>query len=122
MRPVPVVSDKDISNHFWGGEPSRRQKRKAASVEKLTPFKEFWQEHLGQLFEVPSDSQIFMWRKMAGFDAEILEDCILDLCRRAQSPMNPVDTYGHALKHFSAVLIRRTRQKFGRVRPLDVAA
>jgi hypothetical protein len=121
VKPIRVVTESDIAAAFM--EPSRRAKRKEAAAEKLIPFKEFWREHLGELFEVPSDSQIFMWRRMAGFDAGLLNECVLDLRRRAQSqiPMN-LDRRGHALRHFSAVLIRRTRAKYGKVRPMEVAA
>jgi hypothetical protein len=122
MKPVRVVSDKDIADAFREGQPSENQRRKAAAAEKLMPFKKCWQQHLGELFEVPSDSQIFMWRKMAGFDEGLLVECILDLRRRALSPLNADDPWGHALRHFSAVLIRRTKAKYGKVRPLAVAA
>jgi hypothetical protein len=121
MKPVPIVSDRDIAAAFRDGEPTRSERRIAEHADKLkllTPFKDSWQKNLGSLFECPCDAQLFMWRKMAGFDAEILEQCTLDLRRRAQQgKFNALDPYEHALRHFSAKLIYLTRGKYVRVRP-----
>ena len=83
----------------------------------LDKFEDFWNFELGALFECPSRKQLTLWLKISGWDFALLEECIADLWSRARSPLSPEDPYGHALRHFSAALIRKTRAKYGMVRP-----
>ncbi len=56
---------------------------------------------------------------MCDWDFSLLEESIADLRSRAKQspPMNPTDPYDHGLKHFSSTLIRKTRAKYGKIRP-----
>ena len=107
MKP-PKISNADLRAAF-GTRPK--------PVDK---FRELWQTELGEVFECPGAKQIQIWLQMAGRDFEILIGAMQDLASRARSPMNEHDPYSHGLRHFSAALIRRTRAKYGRVRPLQL--
>jgi hypothetical protein len=104
MKPVPRVSRDDISRAFISDEGHMER------LEIVATFKQRWQVHLGYLFEVPSDNQIFTWAKIAKWDTTLLAASIEDLRCRAKHPM---DSYEHGLRHFSAALIRRMRGKYG---------
>src|SRR6266404_4382145 len=98
---MPKVSSDDISRAFVPDEGH------AERLEIVATFKERWQDHLGHLFEVPTDDQIFMWAKIAKWDTKILAASIEDLHCRAKHPMRPDNPYDHAMRHFSAAVIRR---------------
>jgi len=83
-------------------------------------FRDRWNAELGEYFIVPGRNQLKVWLKMCGWDWEILAASIADLESRVAShpPLSTYeDPYEYALRYYSASLIRRTRQKHGRVRP-----
>jgi len=82
-------------------------------------FRELWRDELGHLFECPRDEQLTTWLVMAGCDFQIVRESVADLLDRAQwkTPLNPDDQWGHAIAHFSARLIHKTKSRYGRVRP-----
>jgi hypothetical protein len=102
---IPKISDSDIRAAF-GTRPK-----------PVDQFRELWQTELGEVFECPGAKQIGIWLQMAGWDWEILIAAMQDLASRARSPMNEHDPYSHGLRHFSATVIRKTKDRYGRVRP-----
>lgn len=85
-------------------------------------FADYWTFQLADLFEVPDQRQLFTWLFLCSFDFTLIEECIADLRNRASQvnpPMNPDDPWSHMLKHFSSVLIRKTRARYGKVRPQE---
>jgi hypothetical protein len=80
----------------------------------LAQFTDHWQTHVGNVCECPTDEQILRWYKMAKWDFALLAASIEDLKCRAKHPMNPVDPYGHCIKHVSAAIIRRACAKYRR--------
>jgi hypothetical protein len=122
MKPVLTVTSNDISRAFREDGRTRYERRMAAHQERLLVvrnFEEQWNTTLGHLFECPDRDQIFTWLRMVGWDDQILCECIEDLrCRTNSLPgLDPIDPYNHGLKHFSAALIRKTRAKYGHIRP-----
>lgn len=117
---VPTVSAKDIHQAF--GADSKSAKHRQVRLELEEEFIELWNAELGHLFECPDRNQIKTWMRMCGWDFTLLDESIADLRNRAQSPMNPGDPYAHGLRHFSASLIRKTRAKYGVVRPTEQRA
>jgi len=105
---IPRITDHDIAAAF-----GRRQN----SVGK---FRDIWEDSLGHLFECPGSKQLKTWLQLCGYDWEILAASISDLRSRTAShpPLATYeDPYEYAIRYFSAALIRRTRQKYGHVRP-----
>jgi hypothetical protein len=101
-----------------------RPKYHAARLEFYEKFHHLWSFELGELFEVPDRTQCFTWFAMCSWDFSVLASCIDDLRFRASQhpPLNAADPYDHAMRHFSACLIRLTRSKHGRIRPTIKAA
>ena len=85
-------------------------------------FRERWNAELSEYFVLPGRNQIATWLKISGYDFELVTASIAELRGRALShpPFSDYeDPYQYMLRYFSATLIRRTRQKYGRVRPLQ---
>jgi hypothetical protein len=118
---IPKVTAIDYLTAFTDGDESnqpqtRRQRRLANhkdALRLLAEFKECWQAHLGDLFEVPTDNQIFKWFQIAKWDFLLLTASIEDLRCRAKHGTDPHNPYGHCLWHFTSALVRRMRGKYG---------
>ena len=104
MKP-PKITDSDLRAAF-GTRPK-----------PVDEFRELWGAELGEVFECPGAKQIGIWLQMAGRDWEIIQECVGDLKSRARSPLNPDAPWEHAMRHFSATLIRKTKNRCGCVRP-----
>jgi hypothetical protein len=125
MKPIPTVSDSDISRAFIG-ELSPRQQRKQANrdsrLKLLAEFKACWWTNLGNLLDVPTNKQIFTWFRTAEYDWNVLSANIAALRSRAKHAFDGGDPRGHALRWFTAALVRRTQAKYGRCHSMAVAA
>jgi hypothetical protein len=82
-------------------------------MELLVQFKECWQTALGDLIELPPDTQFFKWFSISKWDFQLLVMAIEDLRCRVKFGLDVHDPYGHALRHFTAALVRRVRGKYG---------
>ena len=120
MTTLPKVSSADYLRAFIEATPDSPQPQiprpaesHADRLELLAEFKFSWDEQLGHLFEIPSDPQLWKWLQIAKFDYQLILHALQDLRSRAKNPMGPNDVYGHAIRHFSASLIRRVNGKYG---------
>jgi hypothetical protein len=115
MNPVRVVSETDIAVAF-AGELSPRQQRKLANRESrlklLAEFKACWRANLGNLFDLPTEKRILTWFRTAEYDWDLLRATIENLRSRAKHGFDPRDSRGHALRYFTAALVRRTQAKY----------
>jgi len=118
---VPKVTTTDYLNACTDGDesnqPQTRHQRRLANhkdaLRLLAEFKECWQVHLGDLFEIPTDRQIFKWFQIAKWDFLLLAASIQDLRCRAKHGMDTHNPYAHCLRHFTSALVRRMRGKYG---------
>jgi len=117
---IPKVSTSDYLREFLEQVPAAQHPAVARNyathtdrLELLGQFKACWHEHLGHLFECPSDGQLFKWLKISKWDFQIVVHAVEDLRSRAKHPMDAEDPYRHALNHYSASLVRRMRGKYG---------
>jgi hypothetical protein len=110
MSNVRKITDKDIRAQFGTGR----------TYPLVQQFRERWQAELGELFVCPGRNQIVTWLRIAGWDWELLAASIADLANRAVSApalSSYDDPFLYGIRYFSPSLIRRTRQRYGRVRP-----
>ena len=117
---IPKISTGDYLRDFLQEVPAsehpavqRQYETHEDRLRLLAQFKQIWNEQLGHLFEVPDDDQLFRWFKISKWDFQLLCMSIEDLQSRSEHPMGPHDVYGHAIRHFSASLVRRVRGRYG---------
>lgn len=81
-------------------------------------FREQWQAQVGQYFETPDRQDCFGWYRIAGWDNAVLTDAIDSLSKRCNKQgFDPGREWEHMIRFMSAVIINRTREKYGRVQP-----
>jgi hypothetical protein len=110
MTTIRKITDCDIRSAFGTGRTWPLVQR----------FRESWRAMLGEFFVCPGRNQIVTWCRICGWDWELLAASIADLASRAVSApalSSYDDPFLYGIRYYSASLIRRTRQKYGRVRP-----
>jgi hypothetical protein len=126
---IPKVSNTDILRAFLEDVPAAEQRelqRKYVTHDDRrrvhAEFKQMWIDELGQVFECPSDDDLFTFLKISKWDMQLIGMAVEDLRARAKHPFDPARPHEHAMKHFSAALIRRVRSRYGPPPSLERAA
>jgi len=112
MKP-PKVTSAEFLDYFTDGQYQARRQAHADRTEVLAQFKASWQTALGDAVALPPDSQMWKWISMSKWDINLLVHSLEDLCCRVRHGLDPRNPHQHALRHFSAALVRRVRGKYG---------
>jgi hypothetical protein len=110
---IPKVTTDEFLDYFTDGQYQQRRQAHEDRLELLAQFKASWQTALGDAVELPPDTQMWKWISMSKWDISLLVHSLEDLRCRFRHGLDPRNPYQHALRHFSAALVRRVRGKYG---------